>query len=269
MKYLFICAHPDDLEFSCANLIQYLTSRCKNVEILCLTKGEFGIHDDEWIGPRLARIRVRELEKAAQINGISSEHIHYADMIDGFVKFTKENILILKKWLHHLQPDIIFASEPYFAYYWQVDHINCGKLAYYTFSKYFDRFIPQIRSLFFYNTVNPNFYWPFNDSTKGKSSLQAHKSQWWFLKWIMLFYSLDKINTYPRTLGNWKYIEKYRRISLKKKENLTNLIFRGILGLISHLRPFNPTAARYKVDQNNSPFAKKVRQLRKVHYSDL
>jgi LmbE family N-acetylglucosaminyl deacetylase len=268
MKYLFICAHPDDLEFSCANLIQYLTFRGKNIEILCLTKGEFGIFDDKWVGPRLARIRVRELEKAAQINGVSRDHIHYANFVDGFVKFTKENVLTIKEWLHRLQPDIIFASEPYFAYYWQTDHINCGKLAYYTFASYFSEFTPRIRSFYFYNTIYPNFLWPFNDLTQGKSSLRAHKSQWWFLKWVMPLYSLEKFNLYKSITGKWKYIEKYRRLSSKKKRSVTNIFLRGILGLISHLPPFNPTAARYHVDQNNSHFAQKVRKLREIHYPE-
>jgi len=269
MKYLFICAHPDDLEFSCANLLRYLTSHGKDVEILCLTKGEFGIHDDRWVGPRLARIRVHELEKAAQIHGISRDHIHYANLIDGFVKFTQENVSILKEWLHLLQPDIIFASEPCYAYYWQVDHINCGRLAYYTFFTYFSEFTPKIRSLYFYNTIHPNFYWPFNDNTRGKTSLQAHQSQWWFLRWLIGLYSLEKFNLYSRALGNWKYAEKYRRISLKNPNSPSNPFVRGILGLISHLRPFNPTAERYHVDQNDSPFAQKVRKLREIHYPEL
>jgi len=67
IKYLFICAHPDDLAFNCANLLHHLSQSGRNVEILSLTTGEFGIFEDQWKGPRLERIRKDELLKAAKI----------------------------------------------------------------------------------------------------------------------------------------------------------------------------------------------------------
>ena len=94
------------------------------------------------------------------------------------------------------------------------------------------------------------------------------RSIWWFLRWLIGLYSLEKFNLYSRTLGNWKYAEKYRRISLKNPNSPSSPLVRGILGLISHLRPFNPTAERYHVDQNDSPFAQEVRKLREIHYPD-
>jgi len=84
----------------------------------------------------------------------------------------------------------------------------------------------------------------------------------------MGLYSLEKFNVYAQHVGKWKYVEKYRRISLKNPHSPSNPLVRGIFSLLSHLRPFNPTAARYHVDQNDSPFAQEVRKLRKIHYPD-
>ncbi len=285
MNFLFVSAHPDDLEFSCANLIRYLAQKGHEVRILCLTKGEFGIFDQNWIGPRLARIRVQELHKAAKINAIPPEKIFFGEFIDGFLKFTSESVNKIISWLNRLQPDIIFAPEAFYAYYFQTDHINCGKIMYYIFHSCQDRLLKPIQNLYFYNTLNPNFWWPFNDLTLGKQSFLQHRSQWWFIRWIMLFYSIDKVNFWWKQLGPWKYAERYRRISknLKVHYNTTeistdntliktkngdsmnssigSMIFNRILSLISHLPAFNPTRERYKVKQVSSEFAQKVEKL--------
>jgi len=266
MKYLFISAHPDDLEFSCANLMRYLTSKKHNVEILCLTKGEFGTYDAELVGPSLAKVRVKELQKAAKINGVPPDKIHFADIIDGFLKFTKSNIKIVKEWLNQIQPDIIFAPEAYYAYYWQQDHINCGRLLYRIFSSYQNELVKPIKSLFFYASLKPNVYWPFNDLTLGKGSLYQHKSQLYFLKWMIPFYSMEKFNFYRKKIGGWNYVEPYRRISKKKNGLKPSIFVQALLGIISHLPFFNPTGARYHVSKGNSSFAFRVRKLRRIYY---
>ena len=266
MKYLFISAHPDDLEFSCANLMRYLTNKKHQVEILCLTKGEFGTYNAEQVGQRLAQVRVKELLKAANINGVKPENIHFADIIDGFLKFTRSNIKILKDWLNQIQPDIIFAPEAYYAYYWQQDHINCGRCAHYIFSSYQNELDKPIKSLFFYATLKPNFYWPFNDTTLGKVSLFQHQSQMYFLKWMMAFYSIEKFNFYSKKVGNYNFIEPYRRISKKKNGLKPSIFVQAILGILSHLPFFNPTGARYHVSKGNTSFAFSVRKLRSIYY---
>ncbi|MHA1674031.1 MAG: PIG-L family deacetylase, partial [Promethearchaeota archaeon] len=138
-KYLFISAHPDDLEFSCANLIRHLAQKGHDVKILCLTKGEFGIFQQEWIGPRLARIRESELLRAAKINAITPDKIFFGEFIDGFLKFNAESVTTLIEWLNRFQPDIVFAPEALYAYYWQVDHIHCGRILHHIYVSCQDR----------------------------------------------------------------------------------------------------------------------------------
>jgi len=100
----------------------------------------------------------------------------------------------------------------------------------------------------------------------GKASLYQHKSQLYFLKWIMAFYSIEKFNFYSKKVGSWNFIEPYRRISKKKNGLKPNRFIQVILGIMSHLPFFNPTGARYHVSKGNTSFAHKVGKLRSIYY---
>ncbi|MHA1855110.1 MAG: PIG-L deacetylase family protein [Promethearchaeota archaeon] len=269
MKYLFICAHPDDLEFSCGNLMYYLTQHKKEVEILSLSRGEFGIFDPNWKGRNLGKIRTEELIRAARINGISADNVHFGNIIDGFIRFTKENIDLVISWINKLNPDIIFAPEPYFTYYWHDDHISAGKILYYIFTKLESRLNKKIRALYYYTTFKSNFSWPFNDVQHNYKALFEHKSQWWLLKWTKLFYPFEKRNFKKRKLGNWKMVERYRRISFYNKQPKANIITRGILSLINHLHLVNPPDSHFVLPDMRTEFGKEVAELRaKYHFKD-
>jgi N,N'-diacetylchitobiose non-reducing end deacetylase len=265
MKFLFLCVHPDDLEFNCANLMRDLVSKGKKVEVLSLTKGEFGIMDANWKGPRLANIRVKELEKAAGVSGIQPKFVHFGEIIDGFVRFNRENIESTLMQINKIQPDIIFAPEGYFTYYWHPDHINCGRIAYYIFTKQQARLEHPIQNLYFYTTSKPNFYWPFNDASHGSNALFQHQSQWWLLKWNKLIYPLEKHNFSKGKLGRWKMTERYRKITRNHKEPRANLLTRSILGLICNLNVINPPDPHFQVPDRESPFGKEIQKLRKKY----
>ncbi|MHA1674614.1 MAG: PIG-L deacetylase family protein [Promethearchaeota archaeon] len=263
MKYLFICVHPDDLEFNCSNLINYLTSTDNSVEILSLTQGEFGIFLDQWKGPRLAKIRKKELINAAAVNGVSAENIHFGDIIDGFVKYNSEALGYLLKWLNKLQPDIIFAPEPYYTYYWHSDHINCGRLAYYIFKNKQDFLKNPLKALYFYTSFKPTIWWPFQHTSHALNSLSFHRSQWWLLKRAFLYYPIEKFN-FPnrRRIGNWKFAERYRRVYRKGKNPAINFIWKVILGKISRSQLTNFPRSHYTVLDTSTPFGQKIAQLR-------
>ncbi|QEE17938.1 PIG-L deacetylase family protein [Promethearchaeum syntrophicum] len=262
MKYLFVCAHPDDLEFSCGNLLYYLTQHGKEVAILSLSRGEFGIFEPIWKGPRLAKIRSQELKRASKINGIEKKHVHFGGIIDGFIRFTKENVNLVITWINKLNPDIIFAPEPYFTYYWHEDHISTGKILYYISTKLQNRLNNKIRSLYYYTTAKGNFSWPFNSAEHSFKALYEHKSQMWLLKWAKLFYPLEKHNFKKQKLGNWKMVEIYRRVSFYGKQPKANTIVRGILGLISQLNIINPPDSHFILPDMKTEFGQKVKKLR-------
>ncbi|UYP48761.1 hypothetical protein NEF87_005046 [Candidatus Lokiarchaeum ossiferum] len=265
MKYLFICVHPDDLEFNCSNLMWYLSQKEKSVHILSLTKGEFGIFDPKWKGPQLGYIRQHELIKAATVNGIDPEHIHFDDIIDGFVQFNRAHIEKLLLWINKIQPDIILAPEPYFTYYWHSDHINCGRMAFYIYKNLQHSLKHPIKSLLFYTTFKPNFVWPFKDPQHAFKSLYLHKSQWWLLKRMGMFYPIEKRNLNFKKIGRWKFVERYRRVLLHKKEPKANRILKTILGIISNLHLVNPPQKHFVVPNWDTSFGQKILRLREKY----
>ena len=266
MKFLFICVHPDDLEFNCSNLINYLTSTDNSVDILSLTQGEFGIFLDQWKGSRLATIRKKELINAAAINGVSAENIHFGDIIDGFVMFNSEHVVYLLERLNQLKPDIIFAPEPYYTYYWHSDHINCGRLADYIFKKKQSLLNNTLKALYFYTTAKPTLWWPFQSTSHALKSLSFHRSQWWLLKWANLFYPIEKFNLpYRRKRGNWKFAERYRRVSRKGKNPNINFIWKVILGKICQAHIVNPPKSHYTLLDPSTPFGQHITRLRRKY----
>ena len=275
MKYLFVCVHPDDLEFSCGNLMAYLTKIGAEVHILSLTKGEFGIFDEKWKGRILGKIRMHELKKAAAVNGIKSENVHFGDIPDGFTRFSEEHVLKMMEWLNILTPDIVFAPEPYFTYYWHIDHINCGRLFYYITVNQNNAKIPlklknPIKWLYLYTTANPNFAWPFSDPTTTFKALYQHQSQWWLLKWNKLFYPIEKKNRslkWKKKVGSWKFVERYRRVGPTGPFPKANFITRRILAMINGLNIINPPESHYKVlKENDMEFYREIEDLRRKHH---
>jgi len=268
-RFLFLCVHPDDLEFNCSVLMHHLAEKGYSIEILCLTKGEFGIFEEEWKGPRLAKIREQELKDAAKINSISPDHVHFGDIIDGFVKFDKETIQKVGKYINKLKPDIIFAPEAYFTYYWHPDHINCGRMAYYLYKVKPELLDKKIESLYFYTTMMPNFLWPSNDLERTNKAFFQHQSQWWLLKWNSLFNPFDKFNVFWNRIGRWKYAERYRRIYKDKKEPEPTLLARALLTTIYQLNVINPPEEHFKVPRlKGTDFYEKVMELREKYDFD-
>ena len=269
IKYLFICAHPDDLAFSCANLLHHLFQNDKEVEILSLTTGEFGIFEDEWQGPRLGRIRRQELLKAATIHGVAHSKVHFANIIDGFVQFDREHLTLLLQWINQIQPDIIFCPEPYYTYYWHADHINAGRLSHYLFTRVSQQFSYPVRALYFYTTFKPTFRWPFSSLEQSRLALLPHQSQMWLLQKAFSVYPLEKRNWRTWFRNERKYVERYRRVYRKRPAPHPSLIQRIILICIHRSLVLTMPKSHYTVSDVTSPFGILITNLRKKYgYED-
>ena len=260
MKYLFVCVHPDDLEFNCGNIIADLSKRGAETHILSLTQGEFGIFEDRWKGRKLAKIRVNELIRAATINGVPKERVHFGNIPDGFVRFSEEHLKYVIEILNGIQPDIVFACEPYFTIYWHTDHINCGRLLYYIVTNQNNEKLPTpiehpIKALYLYTSLKPDFVWPFSDPTNAYKALYQHKSQWWVLKWNKIFYPIEKRCgwSWKRKIGKWKYIEKFRRVLPDKPLPKEDLKSKLLIRLIYRFKIINPSESHYKVLKDTDP----------------
>lgn len=215
-KVIFFQPHPDDLEFNCGHLIHYLSKKSKShyiIKIASITKGEYGLPGfkyDKFKGDFLAQIRTKELYSAMNIHGIKPKDITFFGYIDGFVNFKREFINKVVDYLNQERPDIIFAPEAMYTWYYHMDHVNTGKVIYYIISKKIIEFTPI---LYFYGSLNPNFYFGFKkqDINLIEKLLRCHKTQYWLINRLKMNYKLSR-RLAGLHLKGWKYAEKYRRI---------------------------------------------------------
>ena len=132
MKIIFFAAHPDDLDFYCVGIIRKLIKLGADIYQIYATKGGKGYPNPLYHGERLRNVRVKEAHAAAKILGIKKENVKFLDFHDAAVKekYNKESILIFKKWIDTLEPDVIFAPEAFekISWYKHSDHIHVGKM---------------------------------------------------------------------------------------------------------------------------------------------
>ena len=223
-KIIFFQAHPDDLEHKCGHLMHYLTTKSKNnhiIKIASITKGEFGLPGpqyDKFKGDLLAKIRTQEFFNAEKMHGIPPENIDFFGYIDGFVPFNREFVCIIVEYLKKEKPDIIFAPEAIYSWYYHMDHINTGRAVFYVIYNKLIDFTPIV---YFYTSLHPNFFFGFEKKDIKALTyklIACHKTQNWLLRYTMLPYRPFS-RFAGRKLPGWKYAEPYRRVYF----NINNL----------------------------------------------
>ena len=132
MKITFFAAHPDDLDFYCVGVIRKLIELSAEIYQIYATKGGKGYPNPIYHGERLRNVRVKEAYAAAKILGIKKERVIFLNFHDASVikKYNQESLLIFKKWIKKIKPEIIFAPEAISKYSWykHSDHIYVGKM---------------------------------------------------------------------------------------------------------------------------------------------
>ena len=73
MKLLFVNAHPDDVEFTCASTCQQAVNLGWQVIQLLMTSDEYGTNRNDFKGKRIRRIRIHEMEEAAKVYGTNQD----------------------------------------------------------------------------------------------------------------------------------------------------------------------------------------------------
>jgi LmbE family N-acetylglucosaminyl deacetylase len=214
----FFQPHPDDLELNCGQILHYLAAVSRKehrIVIASTTRGEFGLPGaeyDKFKGEFLGKYREKELIRAMAIHGISAEKITFFGYIDGFVPFNRGIVAKILDFLRQTKPDIIFAPEPLYTYYVHRDHVNTTRALVYIIHH---RLIDYIPRLYVYNSLCPNFFFPFKKEQYRVTDqlLACHKTQFWLLNKMKLairplaFYFALKIR-------GWRghYAEPFRRI---------------------------------------------------------
>ncbi|MHC1741202.1 MAG: PIG-L deacetylase family protein [Anaerolineaceae bacterium] len=109
-RILVILAHPDDPEFFCGAMIARWCEQGHEIHYCLLTKGQKGGQDAAISPEKLAEMRVREQETAANELGVSS--VEFMDYIDGEIipdlEMRKKIVRMIRKW----KPEILLTSDP-------------------------------------------------------------------------------------------------------------------------------------------------------------
>ncbi|MHA1786128.1 MAG: PIG-L deacetylase family protein [Candidatus Helarchaeota archaeon] len=208
LKVLFFSPHPDDIEFACASTEVELVKNGHRVIEACFTADEYGTDRDDFKGERISKIRRREMREAARVVGI--HELYWLGYIDGYSRFDRESIDRLKKFLLKINPDLIFAPDPFFTIDNHVDHVNLGKTVFYIWQR-----LKKKPPLLLYYTYKPNYYINAQYKEKAREAFKKHVSQGfskplflhfsWILKFIFGFFT-------PHSF----FPETYRIVGVKK-----------------------------------------------------
>jgi N,N'-diacetylchitobiose non-reducing end deacetylase len=217
-RYSFICAHPDDLEMFTGMFIRLAVKQGQDVEIVSMTKGEWGTMDPSLKGSKLASIRVRELEHAAQLHGVPSHKIKYLGLIDGNVTLSKA-VKVLRTYFKTRKPDVLIVPEYSFSVYVHPDHLNTGKATCLLLKREFRSPRPL---LFTYHSFKNNTYFPTQMRATGKA-IAAHKTQVQVIVYLLPFrYLYDLMNGFFYC-RRFRFMESARRVYFTKKIKISLL----------------------------------------------
>ena len=214
-RYSFICAHPDDLEMMVGAFIRHAVKKGHDVEIVSMTKGEWGTLVPELKGKKLAKIREQELLNAAKLHGIPKHKVKFLGLIDGEVTVLSA-VKALRKYLRDRKPDSIFAPEYTFSTYVHSDHINTGKAACILLKKEFTSPRPL---MFAYHSFKNNVFIRTNMRSTGKA-IAEHKTQFQVIGFLLPFrYVLNLYHGFH--YRRFMFMEACRRVYFNKKIKVT------------------------------------------------
>ena len=197
MKYLFIGAHPDDIEFSCGGTILRLLKEGHEVCLLVMTSGSNSLKGKK---------QQRRVEQEMAFAYSGAQEMILLDYEDGAVSVTADSVRQISRILEDMKPDFVITHYPDDSHQ---DHRNVAAIVKSaTRRKY---------SLLYYNSYSSvNFkaslFVDITNYVKGKEELlRAFESQ--IIKYeergidfIELSILINKLNGYE---GNASYAETF------------------------------------------------------------
>jgi LmbE family N-acetylglucosaminyl deacetylase len=109
-RVLFVVAHPDDVDFSCAGTIAGWTSAGVDVAYCIITDGEAGGNDLAMPRSEMAAIRREEQRKAAAAVGVTE--LEFLGYPDGRLTVTHELRRDITRVIRRLRPDRVVVPHP-------------------------------------------------------------------------------------------------------------------------------------------------------------
>ena len=185
-RYLFIGPHPDDIEIGAGATAARLAAAGKRVSFLVCTDGRFGLENAPagTTPETLIGIRRAECRAAAAILGVSD--LHFLELSDG-ARYAKEDLLNgMARVIGAVQPEVIFAPDPFVASECHPDHLAVGECA-----RTLAFFAPfreimalhgaasaDVQALAYYMTARPSRFVKTGETVQRQlDALRAHASQ--------------------------------------------------------------------------------------------
>lgn len=231
MRILFVNAHPDDVEFTCASTCKQAIDLGWDVWQVLMTTDEYGTSRNDFKGKRIRAIRKHEMEDAAKVYGVKEDGssklnlIWFGD-IDANLRFNRLVFKRLKELIITIHPDVIFAPDGFFTLDEHPDHKRTGWLVHLIIKS----LKPSARPLLLlYHSTKTNFYIPIKHLKIQISAWEKHRSQAtpFFNKIIFplrkVFYTFKKIKSGP------KKCEGFRKIYFIENENTIKKLRHKIL----------------------------------------
>jgi LmbE family N-acetylglucosaminyl deacetylase len=126
-RALCILAHPDDAEYYCGGTVARMTARGVVVNFVLATSGDKGSRDAARSRAKVARIREREQEAAAELLGV--KHVAFlrhpdAELVEG-LELREE----LVREIRTSKPDVLLTFDPNVPYRYHPDHRVVGRVS--------------------------------------------------------------------------------------------------------------------------------------------
>ena len=126
-RALCIVAHPDDIEFYCAGVVLLMTRHGATVDFVLATSGDKGARDTSKSRAKVARIREREQELAADVLGV--KRVAFLRHPDAELVESLELREELVREIRTTKPDVLLTFDPNVPYRFHPDHRVVGRVA--------------------------------------------------------------------------------------------------------------------------------------------
>ncbi len=126
-RALCIVAHPDDVEFYCGGTVVKMARRGVVVDLVLATSGDKGARDATKSRAKVARIREREQEAAAEVMGV--KRVRFLRHPDAELVESLELREEFVREIRTTKPDVLLTFDPNVAYRYHPDHRVVGRVA--------------------------------------------------------------------------------------------------------------------------------------------
>ena len=126
-RALCIVAHPDDIEFYCAGVVLMMARHGAVIDFVLATSGDKGARDATKSRAKLAQIREREQELAADVLGV--KRVAFLRHPDAELV---ESLELRKEFVAEIRttkPDVLLTFDPNVPYRFHPDHRVVGRVA--------------------------------------------------------------------------------------------------------------------------------------------